>query len=170
MKRFKYCGNCGKVYTEESYKCCGIPLNLFVTKKDDISEQEIMFCPLCHKLRENCIKKCKKCGSDMITLGKYRDTIGKKAKTVNISIKESSNNLGGNALTILFIILFIIGTIIFFAKILSPSDDSKYCSSCNRSFTDTDNKKSISWRNMCENCYENYKFSQEVLEELEKWK
>lgn len=41
---------------------------------------------------------------------------------------------------------------------------------CGRTYTNRDDVSSIVWINMCEPCYENYQFNQEVKEELQKYK
>lgn len=85
---------------------------------------------------------------------------------------NQKNNQKGNmgcGVVIFIIILLWLFSSLGSCNSSSSSDNSKYCSSCNRTFTDSDNKSSISWRNMCENCYENYLFVSEVQKELENW-
>ena len=44
------------------------------------------------------------------------------------------------------------------------SDGELRCKSCGRSFSDDNNVRSIKHTNMCENCYNNYKFGSEAKE------
>lgn len=46
------------------------------------------------------------------------------------------------------------------------SSSVKTCGSCHRSFTYGTDVNSIRWRNMCENRNKNYKYSQELKEEI----
>lgn len=43
------------------------------------------------------------------------------------------------------------------------------CSSCDKVFTNNDDVKSIIYTSMCEPCYEDFKFIQEVQEEIKKY-
>lgn len=46
------------------------------------------------------------------------------------------------------------------------SKKSKQCEVCYRTFTDSSNRKSIAYRNMCEKCYENFKWTKKALESI----
>lgn len=46
--------------------------------------------------------------------------------------------------------------------------DNNVCSSCHKRFTNSTDVKSISFTSMCEPCYENYKFKQDIQEEVKK--
>ena len=43
------------------------------------------------------------------------------------------------------------------------------CSSCHKTFTNRADTKSIAYTSMCEPCYEDYKFKQELQEEIQKY-
>lgn len=47
-------------------------------------------------------------------------------------------------------------------------DNNNVCSSCHKTFTNRADTKSITWTSMCEPCYENFKFKEEMKEELHK--
>lgn len=47
-------------------------------------------------------------------------------------------------------------------------NDNNICSSCHKTFTNRADTKSIAWTSMCEPCYENLKFKEEMKEELHK--
>lgn len=51
----------------------------------------------------------------------------------------------------------------------SEHKDGKICPVCGFGYTNSDDTWQISYSNMCVNCYDNYKFTQDVLEELEKY-
>ena len=82
---------------------------------------------------------------------------------------NNNQNSGGGGSTILAIII----VVLVLAGIGSCSggsdDDSSKCGSCGRTFTNSDDVSSIAWTNMCENCYDNYKFSQDLKDELKKY-
>ena len=41
----------------------------------------------------------------------------------------------------------------------SSSSSTKTCPVCHRTFNDSENKRSIAFKNMCKNCYSNYEWS-----------
>ena len=66
----------------------------------------------------------------------------------------------------------IIGVIILLLawRISSHDRQEVYeCSRCEREFTNSDDVRSIRRTSMCEPCYEDYKFTEEVREEIEKY-
>ena len=67
------------------------------------------------------------------------------------------------------IIILAIVCIITVISFVGNVSDSKFadnqCHTCERKFTDSDNKMSIAKTNMCENCYNNYDSLKWVLEE-----
>lgn len=85
----------------------------------------------------------------------------------------ANNNSGGGGSTFLAIVV----VVIFLALIgscfgggsSSSSSSSKECPVCGRTYTNSDDKHSIAWRNMCERCYSNYKYSQDLKDELLKY-
>lgn len=52
----------------------------------------------------------------------------------------------------------------------NEKEETSYrCGSCGKTFTNQADTKSIAFTNMCEPCYENFKFKQELQEELKKY-
>lgn len=51
----------------------------------------------------------------------------------------------------------------------NDKSDTYVCSSCHKTFTNRTDTKSIAYTSMCEPCYEDYKFKQELQEEIEKY-
>ena len=49
-------------------------------------------------------------------------------------------------------------------------DDDYVCSSCHKTFTNRADTKSIAYTSMCEPCYENFKFKEDMKEEIHKMK
>lgn len=74
---------------------------------------------------------------------------------------------------IIYIIIAIVVIIIFInivnSHTSSSSSKSHICQSCHKTFTNKDDVSSIIWTNMCEKCYNNYKFTQDLKEELKKY-
>ena len=82
------------------------------------------------------------------------------------------NNKQGGGSTILIIIVVILilaglGSCVGDSD--SDSDDSRRCSSCGKTFTNSADTSSIAWTSMCEPCYEDFKFMQDLQEELKKY-
>ena len=70
--------------------------------------------------------------------------------------------IGGIAILLLFIA--------FRVGLSSSQEDNSYvCSVCERTFTNRDDKRSIAMTNMCEPCYDNFKYTQELLDESKKY-
>ena len=51
----------------------------------------------------------------------------------------------------------------------SSSSASSKCKVCGKTFTNSDDRHSIALRNMCENCYSNYKWTQDAKEGIKKY-
>lgn len=51
----------------------------------------------------------------------------------------------------------------------SSSPDTAKCEVCGKTYTNSDDVSSIAWNNMCERCYENFKFTQELKDEIVKY-
>lgn len=86
-------------------------------------------------------------------------------------MEKQTKTSKGNAI---FVIIAIVIIISFFGGFNSCSSSSKSqkkytCQVCHKSFTNKDDVNSIIWRNMCEKCYNNYKFTQDLKEELKKY-
>lgn len=62
------------------------------------------------------------------------------------------------------VVAVLLAAMIIIPYIPTSGGSDKSCQSCGREFSDSDNKKSISRTNMCENCYNNYKSLEWVLE------
>ena len=80
----------------------------------------------------------------------------------------SDKTLGIIIITI-FIICFIIG--LFNTPLFkgSSEDETPECSSCGREYTNSDDVSSIRRTSMCEPCYENFKTTEKMREELKKY-
>ncbi len=76
-----------------------------------------------------------------------------------VSKKKTKKNI----ILVLLVVLAIIITGI--ASSGKTPKSKTFCPSCDRNYTDSANKKSISRTNMCKNCYENYKSLEWVLDE-----
>ena len=70
---------------------------------------------------------------------------------------------------IIAVVIIIIGISSFNSCTSSSSSKSHICQSCHKTFTNKDDVHSIIWTNMCEKCYNNYKFTQDLKEELKKY-
>lgn len=86
-------------------------------------------------------------------------------------MEKQTKTSKGNAI---FVIIAIVIIISFFGGFNSCSSSTKSqkkytCQVCHKSFTNKDDVNSIIWRNMCEKCYNNYKFTQDLKEELKKY-
>ena len=51
----------------------------------------------------------------------------------------------------------------------SYKDETNICSKCNREFTNSEDTHSIAMTGMCVPCYENFKTTQKIREELKKY-
>ena len=51
----------------------------------------------------------------------------------------------------------------------NDSSNEEVCQVCNRTFTNRDDVHSIIMTNMCDNCYSNFKYTQDLKEELKKY-
>lgn len=83
---------------------------------------------------------------------------------------ENNNQKGDNgskflAIIIVIVVLSLIGS--FFDG--EDSEKSATCQVCHKTFTNSDDKKSIARRNMCEICYSNYKYAQDLKDEIKKY-
>lgn len=86
------------------------------------------------------------------------------------SVMANNNQKSGGGSTILAIII----VVLVLAGIGSclgggGSEKSEKCQVCHKTFTNSDDVHSIVMRNMCENCYSNYKFTQDLKDELKKY-
>ena len=86
---------------------------------------------------------------------------------------EEQNNAqkgqGHSWIIYLLVILLFLGFIGSCMNNSSSDDDEDRCSSCHKTFTNNDDVKSIAWTSMCERCYSNYKYTQDLKEELKKY-
>ena len=79
------------------------------------------------------------------------------------------NKQGGGSTILIVIVVILILAGLGSCVGNSDSGNSSKCGSCGRTYTNSDDRSSIAWRNMCENCYDNYKFSQDLKDELNKY-
>lgn len=79
-----------------------------------------------------------------------------------------SNSSGGKGS--IFITAVIVIVILAAIGSCSGGTSKEYiCGFCGKTFTNSADKRSIQRTNLCELCYDNYKFSQELQEELKKY-
>lgn len=83
-------------------------------------------------------------------------------------IVENNNKTSKSNILVIIIVLIIIivGLNICNSCIPSSTNESYTCPVCNKTFTNKDDVSSIMWKNMCEKCYENFQFNQELREEI----
>ena len=83
----------------------------------------------------------------------------------------NNNQQSGGKGSIFFIIIVIILILAGIGSCMgdSSSDDSKKCGVCGKTYTNKDDVHSIVWTNMCERCYSNYKYSQDLKDEINKY-
>lgn len=73
-----------------------------------------------------------------------------------------------------YVVAAIIALIVLFSacgKTCGSSGNSKSatCQVCHKTFTNKDDVSSIRWRNMCERCYSNYKYTSDAMEGAKKY-
>ena len=82
--------------------------------------------------------------------------------------KEKPKKSGGGCFaTVFFVVavMTVIGVLVQSCGGNSPSSsNSETCEVCHRTFTNSADVKSIIWTNMCESCYENYKYKQDMID------
>ena len=95
-----------------------------------------------------------------------KKTISKSVVIQNHIVKHKIKYIIG-AIAIFLAFLIVLGAITSGGGSGGGSDDTIRCKSCYRSFAEgTSNANSIHRTNMCKNCYENYKWSQNALDGL----
>lgn len=81
----------------------------------------------------------------------------------------NNNSSGGKGSTVIAIIIVIL-VLAGLGSCMSGGSDKEYkCSACGKTFTNSADTRSIARTSMCEPCYENYKFTQDLKEELKKY-
>ena len=83
--------------------------------------------------------------------------------------KQSASNIIGKLIPIGIIII----CVFLIARACTSTSSSKknnVCPVCHRTYTNNDDLHSIALRNMCEKCYNNYKYTQNMKEEYKKGK
>ena len=106
-------------------------------------------------------QQCKKCGNTIFTSPcPYCNTSAEETQQNNIKPPSKNTNNIISVVTAIFLII----AVIFCISQCDGMDTEKSakCGACEKSFTDTANRKSIALRNLCEDCYETYKWIQEV--------
>lgn len=126
----------------------------------------IIKCPHCKKQTISTSDTCLNCGESISQCGNQplnQNSMEKK-------ITNNSNKSGTIVITILGIIV-IIGIIGFLSDLFKDSNETKTetCPICYKTYTNGDDLHSIAWTGMCEKCYENFKYKQEIQEELKKY-
>lgn len=82
---------------------------------------------------------------------------------------ENKKSSGKGLLIIGWIIIIVFIMWIFFGDFNSSKEQSKECSSCGKTFTNNDDVHSIIMTSMCENCYDDYKYIQDLKEDVKKY-
>lgn len=76
---------------------------------------------------------------------------------------KKSGGAGTTIIAVILVLLLLSGL----GSCTGGGDDSgATCGSCGRTFTDSGNTRSIAYKNMCKNCYSNFKWSQDALDGL----
>ena len=71
--------------------------------------------------------------------------------------------------TIIIGIIVFVMIISFIGSCSGGSDKEYVCSSCGKKFTNSADTRSIAMTSMCEPCYKNFKFKEDLKEELNKY-
>lgn len=79
------------------------------------------------------------------------------------------NKQGGGSTILIIIVVILILAGLGSCVGDSDSNDSRRCSSCGKTFTNSADTSSIAWSSMCENCHDNFEFRQDLEEELKKY-
>lgn len=159
----KICPKCKKEYPKNIISCdkCNITLMKKSTynRVADSHSYKIYVCPKCQKYYYPPVptEVCDNCMIKLISNDEY-------AHIKKINSKKSNVIL---TITFVIIIIFICGYLIsIFTS--PPSEPKTYiCSRCDKTFTDSVNKKSIADSNYCEKCYDDVEFLEEALKQLE---
>lgn len=91
----------------------------------------------------------------------------KKGLVLSMTNNNQKSGGGSTFLTVIIVILVIAG--IGSCSGYGDSEKTATCQVCHKTFTNSDDRNSIAWRNMCENCYSNYKYTQDLKDELKKY-
>lgn len=85
-----------------------------------------------------------------------------------VMANNSQKSGGGSTILAIIIVILVLAGI---GSCLGDedSDKSAKCEVCHKTFTNRDDVHSIALRNMCELCYNNYKFNQDLRDELKKY-
>lgn len=81
----------------------------------------------------------------------------------------NNNGSSGGKGSIIGIIIVIVLILAAIGSCSGGSDKEYKCSSCGKTYTNSADTRSIARTSMCEPCYENYKFTQDLKEELKKY-
>lgn len=113
------------------------------------------------KDKTNFPQQCKKCGNTIFASPcPYCNT--SVEETQQKIVKPLSKNKS-NIISIVTAVVLIIAVIFCISQCDGiDTEKSAKCGACEKTFTDTANRKSIALRNLCEDCYETYKWIQEV--------
>lgn len=118
-------------------------------------------CPKCRGLYSDQDELCSNCKIEL----QDRDTFITNDEFV---IQQNNLDKKDNIIAFLLFAVIIVAVIGFFVWLISPSPNPTYtCSRCGETFTDSDNKLSISYSGYCEKCHEDVEFLFGVMEELE---
>ena len=126
-------------------------------------------CPECGKEISDKSEKCIYCG---YPLHNFLSEINKTSETMGTNNQISSNKKNGGCGTWIIAIMVFIGIISGLGACSNGStikSRSEECYVCGKTYTNKDDVHSIIMTNMCEPCYNNYKYTQDMLQELQKY-
>ncbi len=158
----KICPKCGKEYPKKAIMCedCNITLMKRTTygRLTNDRSSMLLICPNCHKRFYPPINTevCDICKSSLITNDEYVQ-------------KQHNFNEKFDAILVLISVIGAIAIIWFIGSIInSPSPDHTYtCARCGKTFTDSENTKSIAYSNFCVKCHDDVDVLIEMSEALE---
>ena len=136
------------------------------------------YCEKCDEIVNDDAKVCPCCGGELgkiVGLSSNQEGEPKKKE-----LKDEATSDGGaqkskgsnkfaaireNVLVVLFCV--VVGALLIWY--LMPDPDANKCEACGRTFTNSEDISSIRMTDMCVPCYEDYKFTKELREELKKY-
>ncbi|MBD5136117.1 MAG: hypothetical protein HDT39_09200 [Lachnospiraceae bacterium] len=121
-------------------------------------------CPKCRKMINKKDTKCGYCGFDGI-----HTYVSKQKRTESDVFDGNNSNVSWKEIFVLCII--VIAAFWLLGSWVGTGNNSKEekCQVCYKTFTNNDDVHSIIMTNMCENCYSNFKYTQDLKEELKKY-
>ena len=188
----KRCPNCKRIYNDNDIYCLNDNYRLVKMDKENSANSKksnkTIRCPRCRKMISQKDMKCVYCGFDSVssyissTKRKEKETQKKQGEKMDMIIYDSMTHkrknsvLAGNNSNVSWKEIFILCVIVIAAFWLlgswartgnNPKEEK--CQVCYKTFTNKDDVHSIIMTNMCENCYSNFKYTQDLKDELKKY-